>query len=110
RSSVGACAGRKERVRRRGCTKGGESAGAGFFALFGVLVEPGAEAFFGDLDDDVLLAQASLTGEARFGADVERLVHDVVFFVRDLGERIEAVVDPDVAGRACEVAAAGVTD
>ena len=79
-------------------------------ALFGVLVEPGAQRLLADLDDDVLVAELGLAAEPRLGADVERLVHDVVLLVGDLGQRVEALLDVDVAGRAREVAAAGVAD
>src|SRR5690606_21449960 len=42
--------------------------------------------------------------------DVERLVHTVVLLVGDLGQRVEPLLDVDVARRAREVSAAGVTD
>src|SRR2546430_12475103 len=83
---------------------------ARLLALLGVLIEPGAQALLGDLDDDIGIVEPSLTAEPRLGADIERLVHDVVLLVGDLGQGVESLVDPDVTGRARQVAAAGVAD
>src|SRR5262249_44561884 len=46
---------------------------------------------------------------ARVGADVERLVQPVCLGVLLLGERVEALADPDVTGGAGAHPAAGVT-
>src|SRR5215470_20316917 len=86
----------------------GRSSRVRLLALLGVLVEPRPQALLGDLDDDVLVAEPGLAAEPRLRADIERLVHDVVLLVGDLGQRVEPGVDPDVTGRAREVSAAGV--
>src|SRR5262245_8280297 len=101
--------------RRSGAIKRGRLAfrlaRAAFFRALGrVLVEPRAQALLGDLDHEILVGEPRLTAEPRLGTDLERLVHDVVLFVGDLGQRVDALVDPDVARRAREVAAARVPD
>src|SRR5258706_4846866 len=67
----------------------------------GVLVLVRVEALARDLDFDLAVAlDLRLAAEARGGADVERLVEDVVLFVFHLAEQVRSLDHVDVTGRA----------
>src|SRR5690348_314445 len=79
-------------------------------ALVGILVEPRLQRLLADLDDDVLVGELALTTEPRLGTHIERLVHAVVLLVGDLRQRVEPLLDVDVARGAREVSSARVAD
>src|SRR5205814_2571473 len=83
------------------------SSGLRLVALLGVLVVPRLLGLFGDLVDDVLLVELRLAAEPRVGLHVVRPIELVGLAVLHVGERLESLLHPDVAGRAGADSAAG---
>src|SRR5688500_2731429 len=80
------------------------------FLVLRVLVEERGEALFADLDLDlgVVVLDLGLAPEARLGPGIERLFEDVELLVLGLAQRVHALADVDVAGRARADAAAAI--
>jgi hypothetical protein len=76
-----------------------------------MLVDEGLPALPGDLHDVAPIGgQRGLAAQTGVGLDVERLVHDVLLALAGGSQRVEALADVDVAGRAGTHPATGRAD